>query len=180
MDISELLSTKERALLLEYLLLHPSLEIVPDRVARSTGVSKSQAHKYVNMLRKAGIVTGRRLKDSPLLQSIRAVFNIRKIGGADVGGILKRRFPKMGGWGIFGSWAAGANSEGSDLDIWMKVDDEQGDLGMSRAKKEISEKIEASVDLIAATPKRLAALREKSPAFYYSLYNGRVMGGGGL
>ncbi len=175
-----MLSTRERVALLEYLLRRPSLEIVPDRVARSTGMSRSQAHKYVNLLRRGGIVAGRRLLDSPFLQAMRALFNIRKIEGANVGGILKRHFPKMRGWGIFGSWGSGTNDERSDLDIWVRLEKEPGDLEMARARKGISGKLGVPVDIVAATPERLENLREKSPAFYYSLYNGKVMEGEGL
>jgi predicted nucleotidyltransferase len=180
MDITEFMSTRERLSILEHLLYHPSDEIVPDRVAKKAKVSRSQAHKYVTILRKQGLVAGRRMAESPLVQALRALLNVKKVEEAGVDGILKRHFQKMKGWGLFGSWAAGTNSEGSDLDIWMKLEREPQDLEMARAKSEISGKLGVGVDLVAATPQRLEGFRKKSDAFYYSLYNGKLMRGEGL
>jgi len=118
MDISQLVSRKERLVLFEYLLYHPFEEIVPNRLAKKVGVSRSQAHKYVNILRKAGLVKGKTLQETPMLQSLRALINVVRLEKAGVGSMLERHFPKMKGWGVFGSWAFGTNSEASDLDIW--------------------------------------------------------------
>ncbi|HIH29999.1 TPA: hypothetical protein HA243_01250 [Candidatus Micrarchaeota archaeon] len=180
MDISQLVSRKERVKLLEHLLFHPSEEIIPNRLAKKVGVSRSHAHKYVNILRKAGLVKGKRLQETPMLQSVRTLFNVVKIDDADVDGILKRHFPKMSGWGVFGSFASGTNAEESDLDIWLKAGTEPEDLEIARAKKEVGEKLGVPVDIIAATPKRLENFRAKSDAFYFSIYNGKIMWGEGL
>ncbi len=180
MDISKLVSRKERVKLLEHLLYHASEEIVPNRLAKKVGVSRSQAHKYVNILREAGLVEGKRLRETPMLQSIRALLNLGRIEEADASGILKRHFPKMAGWGVFGSWSTGTNSEGSDLDVWVKLDNEPEDLEIARAKKEISERLGVPVDIIAATPKRLEGFKKKSDSFYFSLYNGKAIWGDGL
>lgn len=180
MDISQLVSRKERIKLLEHILYHPSEEIIPNRLAKKVGVSRSQAHKYVGILRREKLVKGKRLEQTPFVQAIRALLNIIRIEEAGVGGILRKHFPGMKGWGIFGSFAAGSNTEGSDLDIWIKLDREPEDLAKARARNEASQKLGTALDLIAATPQRLKSLREKSDSFYFSLYNGKIMWGEGL
>jgi len=180
MDIPSLLSTDERVKLLSHILLHPSEEIVPDRVARKAGVSKSQSHKYAGILRKNGIVKGKALQDTPPVRALRALLNVERLARANVIPLLCRRFPKAKGIGMFGSFASGTNSEDSDLDIWVKMDCEPSDLEVARAKKELGGKLGAQVDIVVATPQRLLRLREKSDAFYFSLYNGRILWGEAL
>ncbi len=180
MDIPPLLSTDERVKLLSHILLHPSEEIVPDRIARKVGVSKSQAHKYVGILRENGIIKGKALQDTPLVRALRALFNIEMLERANAIALLRRHFPKAKGIGMFGSFASGANSEDSDLDIWVKTADEPSDLEVARAKKELGEKLGAQVDIVVATHQRLQRLREKSDAFYFSLYNGKILWGDSL
>src|SRR3989344_8862959 len=103
--------------------------------------------------------------------------NVLKLEAAGTDRALKAHFPKMTGWGVFGSWATGTNLEGSDLDIWVKIGKEPEDLEIAHAKKGIGKKLGASVDVVVATSERLEGFREKSDAFYFSLYNGRLMGG---
>jgi len=177
MDIPSLLSTDERVKLLSYILLHPSDEIVPDRIARKVGVSKSQSHKYAGILRENGIIKGKALLDTPTVRALRALLNVERLARANAINLLRRRFPKAKGIGMFGSFAAGTNAEGSDLDIWVKMDSEPSDLEVARAKKELGGKLGAQADIVIATPQRLLRLREKSDAFYFSLYNGRILWG---
>ncbi|MCX6769951.1 MAG: nucleotidyltransferase domain-containing protein [Candidatus Micrarchaeota archaeon] len=177
MDIPSLLGTDERVRLLAHLLSHPSEEIVPGALAKSAKVSRSQAHKYAGILRAQGLVRGKMLAESPSLQAVRALLNVERLNRAGVTGILRRRFPEARGIGIYGSFARGANSEGSDLDIWMKIGEEPADLEIAKAKKEIAGKVGAQADIVAATPQRLLRMREKSDAFYFSLYNGILLWG---
>jgi predicted nucleotidyltransferase len=180
MDISRLLSTSERLKILAYVLSHPSEEIVPDRIARKVGVSRSQAHKYVAIMRGEGLVRGKQLEQGPVPDSLRLLMNTRRISEARLTDALRRRFPKATGIGVFGSWANGTNEEGSDLDVWLKMPAEPPDLEVARAKKETGEKLGAPLDMFIATPARLSRLREKSDAFYFSLYNGKLLWGEGL
>jgi predicted nucleotidyltransferase len=180
MSINALLSTKERLAILEHALYHPDEPINMNRMAKLLKLSPGQIHKYVEILRGEGLVEADRVQETPLAQSLRALLNTSRVEGADVDGILRKHFPKMKGWGLFGSWAAGTNFEGSDLDIWMKLEKEPPDLELARAKNEIAKKLGVQADLIAATPKRLDGFRQKSDAFYFALYNGKRMRGEGL
>lgn len=180
MRIYPLLSTEEREKILGYLLAHPSEKINMNRIARELGLSPGQVHKYVSILRKEGLVEKDEWKEGPPAHSLRLLFNLKRIGEADAVGILCRELPGVKGIGIFGSWASGTNIEGSDLDIWVKIGKEPKELAVAKARKRLEEKIGAPVDVIIATPERMKHFREKSDAFYFSLYNGRILWGEGL
>lgn len=180
MNIHSLMSTTEREMILGYLLEHPSEKINMNKLARKLALSTGQIHKYVTILRNAGLVNKDQLQESPLARALRLVWNLKRIEEADVVEILKRSFPNASGFGLYGSWASGSNYEDSDLDIWIKVKNEPKDLEMAKAKKELASAIGVSVDLTVATPKRLEHFREKSDAFYFSLYNAITLWGDGL
>jgi predicted nucleotidyltransferase/DNA-directed RNA polymerase subunit H (RpoH/RPB5) len=180
MRIHPLLSTEEREKILGYLLMHPSEKINMNGVARELGLSPGQVHKYVSILRKEGLVEKDEWKEVPLAHSLRLLFNIKKVGGAGIVDVLRRELPGVEGIGIFGSWASGTNAEGSDLDIWVKMGKEPEELAVAKARKRLEGKVGVPVDIVIATPERMKHFREKSDAFYFSLYNGRILWGEGL
>ena len=180
MNITALFSTKEREEILGYLLAHPSEEITMRGLARKLSLSASQIHKYVGILKKAGLFEQNRLKETPLTSALRLLWNLKRIGGAGIVAILRRRFGKVAGIGMYGSWASGTNTEGSDLDLWVKTEIKPKDIGIAQARKELESKLGVPVDIVIATPKGLEHFREKSDAFYFSLYNGKLLWGEGL
>lgn len=180
MKMHPLLSTKEREKILGYLLEHPSGRINMNKLARELKLSVGQIHKYVSILRKDGLVVGDELQEIPFTCALRLLWNLKRIQEADAVRILRRHFPKLKGVGIYGSWAGGTNLEDADLDIWVKMKKEPGDIELAKARKEIEGKIGVPVDITITTPERLEHFLEKSEAFYFSLYNGRILWGEGL
>ena len=180
MNITRLLSTKEREKILGYLLTRPSEEMTMRALAGKLGLSAGQIHKYFGILRKEGLFEGDRLKEGPLTASLRLLWNVKRIEEAGVVEILRRRIRKVAGIGIYGSWAAGTNSEDSDLDLWVKTEAEPlDDLEIAKARKELESKLGVPADIVIASSERLKRFREKSDAFYFSLYNGRLLWGEG-
>lgn len=180
MDLPALISTKERERILDYLLKHPSVSINMRRIARELNLSPGQIHKYVTIMRNEGLVEADALVECPLTSALRLLLNTKRISDADIVGLLRKRFIKMKGVGIYGSWASGTNGEKSDLDVWIKIGREPRDIEMARARRDIEKRIGVEADLVFATPQRLKNLREKSDAFYYSLYNGKILWGEAL
>lgn len=180
MRIHPLLSTEERERILEHLLRHPSEKINMNKVARELGLSPGQVHKYVSILRGEGLVEKDEWKEGPLAHSLRLLFNIKRIGEARIVWILRKEFPDVKGIGVFGSWASGTNIEGSDLDIWVKTGKEPDELAVAKARKKLEAEVGVPVDIVVATPERMRHFREKSDAFYFALYNGRMLWGEGL
>ncbi|MFH1199782.1 MAG: nucleotidyltransferase domain-containing protein [Candidatus Micrarchaeota archaeon] len=181
MNITELFSTGERQKILGYLLSHPSQGMTMRALAKKLGLSAGQIHKYFAILGKEGLFEQGRLKEGPLISSLRLLWNVKRIEEAGVVGIIRHRIGAVAGIGLYGSWASGTNAEGSDLDLWVKTEAEpEDDLKLAKARKEIESRLGVPVDVVIASSQRLARLREKSDAFYFSLYNGRVLWGEGL
>ncbi|MBI5035829.1 hypothetical protein HZC09_00655 [Candidatus Micrarchaeota archaeon] len=177
MNIRELLSTEEREKILGHLLGHPAEKINMNALARTLKVSPGQVHKYVAILRKEGLAKKDGFRETPVTRALRVLFNLKKIKEAGLVETMRRRFRKATGIGVYGSWAAGTNVENADLDLWLKMQLEPGDLEIARARKEAEKRIGAPVDFTIATPERLERFREKSDAFYFSLYHGILLWG---
>ena len=180
MEIEKLLSTPERTKMLSYLLYHPREKVGFNSLARKLSLSPGQIHKYAAILVKEGLLEGGVLEESAKAQALRLVFNLARIEEAAAVQILRKRFPKLKGVGLFGSWAAGTNDNESDVDFWLKLDDEPPDLELARARAEIGKKLSAEADLTIATGERLEQFKKKSEAFYYSLYSGKTLWGEAL
>lgn len=172
MKVQPLFSTKERELILAYLLDHPSEKINMNQLARKLKVSVGQIHKYVSILRKEGIVKGISIQDTSMVRSLRVLRNLQRIGERKLINRLKRRIPDISGIGIYGSWANGTNTENADLDIWIKLEKSPADIDIAKTRKELENVIRVPVDITIATPERMKHFREKSDSFYFSLYNG--------
>ena len=172
MKIQPLFSTKERELILAYLLDHPSEKINMNQLARKLRISVGQIHKYISILRREGIVKDNNLQDTPTIRSLRILHNLQKINERKVIQLLKRSIPDILGIGIYGSWAKGTNIENADLDIWIKIKKSPSDIDIAKTRKEIESAIRVSVDMTIATPESMKHFREKSDSFYFSLYNG--------
>ena len=172
MKIQPLFSTKERELILAYLLDHPSEKINMNQLARKLKISVGQIHKYVSILRKEGIVKGIGIQDTPMVRSLRVLRNLQRIEEKKLINRLKRHIPNILGIGIYGSWADGTNKENADLDVWIKLEKSPADIDIAKTRKELENVILVPVDITIATPEHMKHFREKSDSFYFSLYNG--------
>ena len=177
MNIQPLFSTPERERIMEHLLEHPSEEISMNALARKLRVSPGLVHKHVSLLRKNGLVRGRKLLDTPLVRALRVVDNLRRVEEAALPNILRKHLAAAKGFGMYGSWSNGSNSETADLDIWVKLEKEPKDSELAALRKRLEGALGVSVDVLIATPDRLEHLRAKSESLYYSLYNSILLWG---
>ena len=147
------------------------------QIAEELSVSPSQVHKYLVILRKAGIVKDMALQDSPLVRSLRLMQNIIRLNNASVVKFMKRQIPELKGVGIFGSWTDGSNLGSSDLDIWIKVNKEPDILVIAETRRGLEKRIGATIDLVVLDEKRIKTHLEKNPPFYFSLFHSKVLWG---
>lgn len=179
MNIPELFSTKERLSLLSKILFEGG-EIRIHDIARKAKTSPGQAHKYVLILERNGIIRGRKLAESAKTRELRALLDLKKIEDAGIVAIIRKALPKASGIGVFGSWANGTNNNESDIDLWVRLPQKADEAQVAAAKKAVEAKLGVKADLTVVSPEMQSGLRLKSEAFYYSLYHGKVLWGEGF
>lgn len=180
MNMQILFSTKQRELIMNYLLDNPNKEINMNQIARKLKISPAQVHKYITILRGEHLVRDKTFLSTSLINSLRIVRNLNKINELNTVRILQKYFPMAEGIGIYGSWAKGMNDETADLDIWIKMKKTLKDIEIAKARREIEQKIGKPVDITILTPERIKNLREKNDSFYFSIYHGITLWGEGL
>lgn len=180
MNIQSLFSTKQRELIMNYLLENPSKEINMSQIAKNLKMSRSQVHKYISILRNFGLVKGKKLLNMPSINSFRLTRNLIKIGETRIVSLVRKNFPKVQGIGLYGSWSKGTNDETADLDLWIKMKKSASDAEIAQARREVEQKIGKPVDITILAPEIIKNLREKNDSFYFSLYHGITLWGEGL
>lgn len=171
MDISELFSTRERGRILRKLLYSSRMGSFR-KTALETKVSPSQVHKYLKILKKRNIVSeDGKLCESALVKSLRLTENLVFLENMGLVQLLRSKLSGIKGVGIYGSWGNGTNNEKSDVDVWVLIDKQPGDLAVGKIRRSLEEKLGKTVDLTILTPERLAHIRGKNPAFYSSIFH---------
>jgi predicted nucleotidyltransferase len=171
MNIHMLLSTKERVQILRAVLFKKGPVRVSD-VSRETGLSKGLSSKVLDILASEGVLRRQAraytVKDGPTTRGLRILLNLTPL---DAG--VFRKFPFVKGAGIYGSFARGDNTEESDIDLWVFVDEVgiTALAGLTAALRETDDRISPYY----LTDAKLERLMRENPPFYHSLYNGSIL-----
>lgn len=175
MQTLRLLTTEKKLRLLEGILFSHGEKVLVRAIAKKLDMNPGYVSILIKKMEVGDIVEKGRVNDgSPRVRSLKIVLNIDKVTGAWEK--LKRR--KIRGFGVFGSWAKGTNSESSDLDAWIKTDKELGAQDISEIRKILRDETGATeVSLIAFTNDRITEIKEKDPLFYSTLLNSFYIGG---
>ena len=168
----ELISTPERVKILTYALERKAVGV--EETARATGLSKGLVSKTLNLLTKYGVAEkrGRRfvIRLTPKTRELKRFLNFVMLSG--------KLEPLKEDWvlalGVYGSFARGENTDKSDLDVWILVE-KPSILKTASLQRKIETATGREVDLLVLTPKRVKALRENDPVFYYSLAYGSMI-----
>lgn len=179
MNMNELHSTPERERILKALLTKQGKRTMRE-LAKEAGVSPAQVHKYLCILEKGGAVKGNELLEVPLVHSLRLSQNLLRLEEVKAVELLRKKIPGARGIGIFGSWSRGTNLQGSDLDIWVKVDKMPGITKSAEARRELGEKLGKEVDLLVLDKEKINAHMEKNPPLYFSLFYSILLWGEGV
>ncbi|MDD5148751.1 MAG: nucleotidyltransferase domain-containing protein [Candidatus ainarchaeum sp.] len=96
--------------------------------------------------------------------------NIENLESAKLALEVRKIFKDCEGIGLYGSWANGTNTKESDLDFWIKSENEN-EKDMVKVRRFVKEKLGLEASVIILTKKRLEGLKEKDFVFYSMLYN---------
>ena len=180
MNLNEIFSTQERIRILTYLFEHQDEKISIKPLARKLKLSPGLVHKYLHLLKKNGLLAGGKIADSSNSCQLHVLLNLQKLERSNITGIVRKCLPEATSIGVYGSWSDGTNTPASDLDLWIKTSSKPSDSKLALLKREIEQKIGCASDIIIVDESSLKRLREKSDAFYYSLYFSKRLWGEGL
>lgn len=171
MNLSKLLSTKKRELILNEVLFKESEISVVD-ISRNLNISKGFVSRYLSLLSEQKIVKKVKNKYTVIynlnVRLLKILFNLKRFSKFNF-----KRFPFITGVGLYGSCAKGENTEDSDIDIWIKIStrDEEKLAKLTALMKRTSEK----TSLLYLTDEKLAVLKKEDPHFYNSLVYGTTI-----
>ena len=83
------------------------------------------------------------------------------------------KYPFVTAAGLYGSCARGDNSEESDVDVWIRLNDVE-ETEAAALTAEISRKVK-NAKVLLLTDKRLKKIREEDTMFYHSLAFGSII-----
>ncbi len=176
MNIEKLLSTKERVELLRRI-IYSTGELTVSGLARNARVSKGLASMYMGSLVREGVLkrlNGRFIVQDGLgTRALRILLNLSSLDRR-----LFRKFRFVRAAGVYGSFARGDNTERSDIDIWILVDDAEEEK-LAALTSELMGTL-GNVRPLYLTEKKVRLLRMNDTVFYHSLAFGsiNIFGGG--
>jgi predicted nucleotidyltransferase len=170
------ISNKDRKKLMQFLLDTPEKEIGVRSIAKACSVSPGFVSKFISSLEKDNFVKkGMVNLTNPELRALKILFNIERIKIAF--DFLKKEFNILA-MGVYGSWAHGTNTSGSDIDLWILLKRDPKPIESTDIRNAIRAKIgKVELNLVFLTKEKLELLKKKDPVFFYTLYHSFHIGG---
>lgn len=173
--LTELFKTKERVRIISYIMYQKNFTV--NLVTNETGVTKGLVSRYLRYAHGVGLFTKIKNTYQPIdcahTRAIKLLLNLNKIN------IKSLDISWTAGIGIFGSWAQGANTYESDLDIWVKVDAYPTEYQMARLQRDISAMAGVEVNMFVLTPEKIRSIKIADQPFYNSLLRTSIVLKGG-
>ncbi len=171
--LSELFKSEDRIRILRYVSERETVTV--QSTVQGTGVSKPVVSRYLAMLTENGLSRreGRTILwiRSPLGVAIRKLLNIA---------LPEHHLPFppwVKGIGIYGSFAQGTNTYGSDIDLWVLVDRFSSDLELQIAelRSALSQATGYEVHVLILTKEKIKDIATKDAPFYEELMKHQVV-----
>ncbi len=173
--MEKIFSTKERIKIIKAV-IYSEKPISINLIAAKLKISKGLVSKYFDFLAKEGIAkksNGKYLiDDSAAAKGIKILLNIQAINPA-----IFKKYGFVEAAGLYGSCAKGENTESSDVDIWLKIN-EASDARIAPLTAEINRKIKNAKPLFL-TDKKIEKIKKDDELFYHSLAFGSIVLYGG-
>jgi predicted nucleotidyltransferase len=163
--LSPLFKTEKRIKILETALKRNKITVKD--ISRDTGVSKGLVSRYLDYMRKEGLLNrsgqSYHLQDQVLTRALKILLNLEKLNWNEI-------TPKWAiSTGLYGSWASGTNKEESDLDIWIKVEQYPSEDELNHLYKNLKSRTASEVNMLILTFQKLDSIKKTDPPFYNSL-----------
>ena len=169
--MNKIFSTKERIKILDSIILNKNLLSV-NTVASNLKLSKGLVSLYFDVLKKSGIVKKVNKKylviNSGMTKAIRILLTI-----SDIDTSIFEKYDFVKSVGLYGSCSKGENTEESDIDIWIIVNDVE-DERIASLTSEVNKKIKRAKPLFI-TEKKLEKIKKDDELFYHSLSFGSII-----
>ncbi|OPX65352.1 MULTISPECIES: nucleotidyltransferase domain-containing protein [unclassified Methanoregula] len=162
-DLPALFRTPERVTLLSIALTRHACTV--QQVAGKTGISKGLASQYLALLEREGLLARRddrtyRVIPSARTAAIKRILNIDRV----------MAFFKKPAWalgiGMYGSWAEGTNTEESDLDLWVFVQEPPAGTAVAETERTVSRALSVEVHLLVITREKIDGMKKNDEPFY--------------
>jgi len=171
MELHKIFSSRERIKILKNIIFREG-EFGVNEIAKEVKLSKGLVSKYFDILVKEKILGKKKrkyyVKSNVPVKSLKILLNLTKI---DPKIFKKYKFVKAAG--IYGSCVKGTNTESSDVDLWIKVNN-INQKSIPKLTSELRKKVE-NIKILVLDDEKLERLKKEDPLFYYSLYFGSVL-----
>lgn len=172
MNIDELLSTKERIKILEFV-LYKREEVTISKVAHNLGISKGLVSKFFKILTKEKILKRTKNKfwvaDNTKTKALRILLNLNEVDPS-----IFQKYEFVRAAGLYGSFVRGENTEDSDIDLWIFIDIEQpSDESLAKLTNELKKR-NWKIQPLYLTKEKLETLKKEDTTFYHSLVFGSI------
>ena len=169
MNLENVFSTEERVVIIKNI-LYLEREFGVNEIANKSKLSKGLVSKYFNILLKEVIIkkANRKFLVDDNTRSLKILLNIQKI---DIN--IFKRYDFVKAVGLYGSCAKGTNTENSDVDIWIKIENGNQEDTINLTSNLL--KTVDNVKILLLDDKKLDILKKEDTLFYYSLYFGSII-----
>lgn len=175
-ELAEVFRTEERVRILRH--VAEQGPVTATAIVRAEGVSKALVSRYLRRLEDGGYLV-RQGRAFVWLDHARGR-SVKRLLTADRLAPVLRLPVWARGIGIYGSYAEGTNTLGSDLDVWVLVEEYAPDLEVSaaRTEREIERETGVETNLLLLTAERLEELRQTDEPFYRNFISSNITFGG--
>lgn len=169
--INYLFKTDERIKILKTILNKYNCTVKD--ISTETGVSKGLVSRYLDHMRKDGLLERSGMtyhaKSQSLTKALKIVLNLDKLKWNEI----SPRWVESAG--LYGSWASGTNKEDSDLDIWIKVKQYPAEDDLNELYKNLKDKTSSELNILILTSDKLESIKKSDIPFYNSLKNNSLI-----
>lgn len=143
-------------------------------IAEKLKLSPFAVHNSVKLFKKNGLIKEKKVKnrktvylnrDNPVLKKIISLINTSDL----MANKNFQRLRKAGKVGIYGSFASGEDTKGSDIDLWIYPLSKVLSIELREITRKIEKDFEMEVKLLVLDDSKIKDLMKNDPEFYYRL-----------